>query len=426
MKTTLFIEISEITARVLVYNEVDEKCHYIDVTGGYGKKSIPLYLHYLKDGEVLIGEDAIIYDQEDNSVFIQSILYAKISHQVTYIKVLMGKVEELIPELKVTNIVIVTDQKAFKSKDFESLLSDELGSMSLTRISVEKAMAGWYKLHGYKDKVTTSYLDYKKLTYYNIDSQKDTSLVTITKDQINLDLKAVNDYYINLLRHLHKDDFNEVTKFQITQLYNNQKATLHKQLLSHKDVNVYSSIFFPPKKLVLPYESYQRFKNTWYEQFNELGGISTLKQLETVDKVISSGGYDLINFLNSFDEFDFPTDHYDEYLLLDGAFHYYQCLLHDEELIYKQSLDYSIGVFNHKEYYPLIEEDTQLKDHYEVELILSDNHKEIQLFSKVKESIKPLHTLVIEKPSKLAKILLKIKLNNDKEIDEVSYELRRL
>ena len=94
MKTTLFVEISEITARILVYNEVDCLCHYLDITGGYGKRSIPLHIHYLKDGEILIGEDALLYDEEDGSNFIESILYADVTIAKDYIIILQKKVEE--------------------------------------------------------------------------------------------------------------------------------------------------------------------------------------------------------------------------------------------------------------------------------------------------------------------------------------------
>jgi len=59
-------------------------------------------------------------------------------------------------------------------------------------------------------------------------------------------------------------------------------------------------------------------------------------------------------------------------------------------------------------------------------VILSEYQKEIQFFSKVNETIKLVYTLEIEEILKLQKVLLKIKINHDKEIEEVSYELRRL
>lgn len=426
MNTTLFIEISEITARVLVYNEVDEVCHYVDVTGGYGKKSIPLHIHYLKDGEVLIGEDAIVYDQEDDSKFISSILYASRQNQIDYIRVLLEKVEELIPELKIINLVLVSNKKGFSNDEFRSLINKSLKHISYTLLSVEEAMVGWYHKQNLNSNLTTIYLDYKNLLYFDINRLEEDTLITINSKSINLDLNAINEYYINLLGQLHKDGLNDFTKFQIRQLYNNQKPTLHKQLVTHKDVNVYSSIFFPPRKYVLDYKKFKAFKDTWYEQLIATNGINSIKYLESVDKVVSTGGYDLINFLNSFDEFDFPNYNYDEYLLLDGAYSYYQSMIKGQELIQQHSLDFCIGVFNDKEFYPLIEEDIEFRDKYELELIVSDYQTEIVLFSKVNESVKPVYTVTIDEPRDLSRLILTIKLSNDKEIEEVSYELRRL
>lgn len=427
METTLFIEISEITARVLVYNEVDGLCHDIDVTGGYGKKSIPLHIHYLKDGEILIGEDAIVYDIEEDSRFINSIIYAKEINAVDYINVLNKKIEKLIPDLRIATIILITDLRKFRTKEFQSIFISKLKTVDLQIISIKEAMAGWfYKNLSPNQEITTLYLDYKNLYIYNLSNHTKSDAIQITSEKIPLDLNAIHEFYINILSQLHQKADTTFTKHQISQLYNSQKATIHKQLLGDKDVNIYTSIYFPPRKLVVPFKVFKEFKENWYKQLSIEGGISVLKRLKFMDKVIMSGGYDLINFLNSFSTFELPTKDYNEYLLLDGGFHFYESVLSGKDIIYKQSLEYSIGIFNDQEFYPLIEEHEEFINSYEINLILTNNQKEIQLFTKINQNIKPMYTLKIAIPQKIQRILVKIEINNDKEIEEVSYELRRL
>jgi len=427
MKTTLFIEISEITARVLVYNEVDGLCHDIDITGGYGKKSIPLHIHYLKDGEILIGEDAIIYDIEEDSRFIESIIYAKEINAVDYINVLNKKIKKLISNLRMTTIILITDLRKFRTKEFQSVFRSKLETTDLQIISVEEAMAGWFYKNLLPDQVITMmYLDYKNLYIYNLNKHTKSDTIQITSEKTPLDLNAIHEFYINRLSQLHQKTDTAFTKHQISQLYNSQKATIHKQILGDKDVNIYTSICFPPKKLVLLFKEFKEFKENWYEQLSTEGGISILKRLESVDKVTMTGGYDLINFLNSFNTFELPTKNYNDNLLLDGGFHFYESVLSGKDIIYKQSLEYSIGIFNDQEFYPLIEEHEEFVKNYEIDLILTDNQKEIQFFAKTNQTIKPVYALSITTPQKIQRVLVRIEINNDKEIEEVSYELRRL
>ncbi len=430
MKTTLFIEISEITARIMVYNEVDQLCHYVDTTGGYGKKSIPLDIHYLKEGDILIGEDAITYEEEEGSNYIESILHAQDEVVLDYILVLINKVEDLIPGLTILNIVIVSDQLKFGSKTFKHMAKAKKKDLEISQLSIDDAIAGWIygkeKTLDHQKKLLVSYFDYKKLISFRVNILPDTHLIELTKYSIQFDLNAIHDFYMHALMKSHNIEDHKISHHQMKQLYSHQKATLHKQLMLDKDVNVYSSLFFPPRKIVLTYETYKTFQDHWYEQLISENGISQWDVLKTVDQHFISGGYDLIQFCHNFDDLEWLSQDFDEYLLLDGGYRFYETMLKGKEIRFKQSLDYSIGVFNEKEFYPIVEETDQFFEHYEVELLLTDYQEDIQLFSKVKEKIIPIYNIPMKEPKKIQRILLKIDLNQDKEIEEVLYELRRL
>lgn len=429
MKSTLFIEISELTARILLYNNADDMTHHIDITGGYGKRAIPLAIHYLEDGDILIGEDTLLYEVEEGSTYIESILQDDEAVVADYIYVIKNKVEELTPNLQLSNIIVVSGNKRFGSQALLDMYRRLDKETFLSLISIREAIAGWCYQEIENSKVkelNIGYLDYKFLNAFKIIQKSDTGLLNITEINQVFDLDLINKYYLNQLKSMHSIEDNQVTTHQLNQLYHNQKATIHKQQLNSKDINIYSSMVFPPVKLVLLAEDYNSFQTDWMKQFETQNGVSLLNKLKVVDKFIITGGYDSMNFVKQVALESGLNFDYEENLLLDGAYEFLKLSQSNINIIYKQTLDCVIGVFNNKEFYPLISEEVEFSDHYDVDLVLTDYQKELILYSLIDNKIKPIHTIEIKEPMKIQRVLLNIHINQNKEIEEVSYELRRL
>jgi hypothetical protein len=334
----------------------------------------------------------------------------------------MNRVLDLIPLFEIESIVLISNDSLFNEDMFIPLCSKKL-NLNQTRVNVlsyQQAMAGKY-LQDNCDISNYLYFDYENLYLYQFHSIEDKLKSNMLI--VNAPLNNIDTYYQEMLTTLHKST-EIVDKHKIIQLYHSQRATIFQQFKIVKDVNVYSSILFPPMKIILRSHEFLEYKTQWINEFNETG----LKKLKCAidDRPIQiAGGYDFIQFIGQLHITESISANYDENLLLDGGF-YYMSTSQGEDLFIKETMGRTIGVFNEQQFYPLIDSNQELKSEYKLNLLLTNNQKEIQLFVKNGDSIESSHKIVVDDNKQYKRMIVYLTINSEKEIDEVSYELRNV
>lgn len=432
MESTLFVEMNGFSARLMLYTMAEDQQHYLDITGGYGKKSIPLYMHYNIEGEVFIGEDAFFCDIEDGSEFIHILNNNEIQEKADFIEVLLEKVKGMIPDLIIFRLVLISNHSTFKSKAFEEealirlnkVFGHQEKAYQIQSLSYTQAIAGWLYYHG-KGKTGIIYLDEEKIYLYN-PQKENQNKVFLNEKALPFPLNKIDEFYLNELHQQHFEDYNHQEEHQIRQLYNNQMSQLQQQVISQKKVNIYSSILFPPRKLELHYEVFNQFWELWKQEFMNPLEKMFKEVFKDVDEVVLSGGFDKQHYLMNESIFKRVEPIKSESLILEGAYVYIDHMLKKTEILGLETMDQTIGIYNEGSYLPLVTSTDRMMEKVCFDLLLTNHQDELQFYSKEVDKEQLVYTLKIVEPKALQRIIVTIEFNLEKEIKEVSYELRNI
>lgn len=257
MNNVLIIELYTTTLRVCLFDQFSNSFSELDITGGYGKKAIPLFLHYVEDEtKPLIGEDALLYDEEEKS-FIKYMLKDEQSF-LAYFEVLIHKLSDQYTLTQGDRIVLIYSEE----QCFEHLksISKLLGHTTLW-LGIKECLGSCGSIAETKDSDEFLILTFDEVLVYQVFVQGNTTKTSVSE----FPMTEMDDFYMEMIKSHHEEAINE---YKILKLYEAQKGLIQQQLLTQKNVNVYSSLQYPPKKITLDFKLSYQFLIQWEKAFS--------------------------------------------------------------------------------------------------------------------------------------------------------------
>lgn len=282
MERTLIFELSAASLRLFAAEQLSS-CIELDITGGYGKKTIPLYIHYSNDGELpLIGEDALLYEEIEER-FVES-AFAHPDYFYDFIAGVLSKCSAFIAKESISRLVFLYSDfleeetlKALRAicwdgyetpqwipfvKCIEGYIasqkealndSADIKNCNGTKISSD------VKISSDKTKTQFLYMDgqYAYCVSYRFDVQ--------TIHKVMLPLSQIDAYFLEYLAIAHGLSTSD---YRVLKLYESQKSFIQQSVLIQKDISVYSNIQYPPQKIRLSYNVIFEFIRQWESEFS--------------------------------------------------------------------------------------------------------------------------------------------------------------
>lgn len=429
------IEMYATSIRLIAYDNVEENYSEIDITGGYGKKSIPLYCHYVQDEPLpLIGEDALLYDEEE-ILFVESI-YESEQWFNDYMKVLLSKVSNHHFRDTLTQIIFIYPQYMTMRHLMDLRMINDIPVQWVTFETCSSSYER-FRFEHYNELIHSNFI-FDELNVY-VGTYEDNTFFCKT---IPFSLLECDIYYRERLKSFHSQ---EISDFKILKLYDSQKSIIQQQILTKKDVNVYSSLSYPPQKITLKYQEIFEFLRQWDSEY----GVNFLQKTKFHQHNMTVIATSMCDhpIIKSFFGKKLSLYHREDFLLSKGCI-YSLVFLPSESL--KQPIlfedTYIIRVDNR--IIKIIHGGNPFLRLVKVELVLTGRKNDIEL-AKLKEvkteateestedaieesSIKAetditiINKLTIDINQSIGIIHYCIQFDKDKNVSEVYYELRRV
>lgn len=418
----------------------DEKVVPLDISGGYKSPSIPLAIHYLSD-EVLIGDDAYTFELEEESLLCCDFTQAKNQWIYDYFKLLMDKVKDRTSNNEFSELVLIHDELSFISKFVtwfsEGGMKPSNGlSLRISELPIEMAIGGYIKTMSDLGEAAAGNSN-KHFLWISPDhvlgfaGSIKAGQVTILKEDLNIRLNTFDEYIKNLLANEHFNigfkEIDSVQKHKVNQLYDGQKMILWKMWDQDKDVSLYSSISFPPKKIFINSREIKMDMSLklskWKAEIKDyIQDKEDLRWCVTGDMVLLK---EMTN--DSFASFKRMDD-----LTVLGAKAYLEVKKTGIELVKTEEYNKVFGFMEEDTFIPIFK-DGEPKGkliHYQADLIFTKIPETLNIYSHEKDDLiddlKLEYKLKLLKKDELQRIHINIFMNKRSEIEEVRYELRRL
>ncbi len=433
MNNSLFMEFSNNSVRLVMYTE--DNCFVnVDITGGYGSIYIPLMIHYIDD-DIFIGEDALTFDLEEISRFAFNINDEDNVTIADYICVLIDKIHNQTPYKKIDRLIFV-ESNGYIYESFNNALPKLVHkkfsifkSIELIGVLNKDAIAGYAMEYGTDFDIAI--FDQYKISKYSLSSNNN-KIQLLVNDDI-MDFTVIDKYYLNklALNHYERvyDELELLEQHKLSQLYKGQQVSLHKQFAMNKNVNIYSSITFPPKKITLDYDEFQQTYTKVNAQYNK--NITNWIASTQKTKFMYCGIGQYISLIKSF-KGETRGEIFNENLLVEGGFIYLKYLQTNINILEDTIIGYNIGLLEHGEFIPLIRKEYPLTEIIDIDILITDNQTHVKLYTNDKEEIKLVGTIDLTeilrkyRVDNIIRIGILMKMNQNKEIKEVNYELRKL
>lgn len=428
MQTTLFLEIGYQTVKIAVYHQADEQLHFLDITGGYGKRAIPLQMHYISDDDVyLIGEDAINYEVDETTIYYKNVLNEDSIKMCCFINGIIGKVQVMIPNLNMTQLVMIyngDERINAMIKGISEYYKKQL--IQVQYLFFVEAVASWYLKEGIKNKIQYHYFDDEVVHYIELIPLDESHVFVEKYKRHPFLLGLIDSFYINYLNKAHKK---EQKKTELYRLYNDQMTTLYSQMTKEKDVSVYSSLEYPPIRIKVAKEKVTLFLERFEEEF-----INDYKVfVEEKERGYYSGAYNKKIFVDALLDMKVKQIQYIENSLLEGGYYYFSQQL-DDNFIKKNMTKCNIGVLDSEGRFIKIDiKPMIIKNWNEINLVMTHFEKKInivEVISNVEQpeilEYKTIKRIEIENPSMLLRMKIMILVNEEGQVEEVRHELRNL
>jgi hypothetical protein len=411
MKDILIVELYASTLRLCKYEKEKGTFVELDITGGYGKKAVPYYVHYIEDEiNPLIGEDALLYDNVDR-IFVDSMLKDKAVFY-DYMTVLITKLQAQHSIGLIQDIVFMySEQMAVE----ELKRSVDFQGYSISWIGLKECLIGYLDLVRSKNQQNSFLVAFDEKMGY-ICYEKDE---TIEFNVVELSMEELDRFYRESINDAHP---NGASEYQIVRLFESQKSMIHQQLLTQKDIKVYSSIHYPPFKITLKFEKASEFLIQWEKQY----GAPFLQLLNrqtprTMEIATTYTEHPLIKMILGKKVKEAQSI---DFLLAQGVV---QCLFNEhtrqkvKEVLHKTpkfTSTYFLKINNQK--HCIIQTGYEFTREIGIDLVLTGEENDIELFL-VEQSINRV-SIMTTKPFQM--IDYKVIFDEAKNVCEVKYEFR--
>jgi hypothetical protein len=305
MESNLWVELGEKNCSFAVGNLNESQLEYIDLTGGFGTRQVPFEIAYIEDEEVVLcGEEAKKFG---NSV------WAGENVQLTcdFLLTLIEKIEQQFHDYIFSSVVLIN---AAHSKESTCELIGKILQKE------KKVRVRWVSIHeafvayGYSNQINEgtfiyfndNWMDSHQFSLKNIQEE---SVMDTRMDYVSL--SEIDDFYLDRIYKKYKEVYGKsIDPILIKREYEEQKLLVYRQEQTQDDVRLYTSIQYPPKKITLSYDAYEKFYQEWIQKnitfFNGFKG-----------NIWVSGGYNQEPYWKCL--FQTVKYHYDEHLLINGA-----------------------------------------------------------------------------------------------------------
>ncbi len=438
MKRKLFLEIY--AQSILIYIKNDKgSIEPMDLTGGYGTLDVGLNLLILNQ-ESFVGQDALQFDLDDKGRYLDNVLSGDIDFIESYLVTLLDKIRDYTSYKNLDQLVIIHDHhhgieslKKRYPKRFEDL--------DLDYVTYTEAVAG-YGCHHQESLVI---VDEERIRSYKVhkvlveESRKRCSVIssdyevnTLYLDNFYQDLLADE---LELMSKEEKKPLSDTLAHDLRRLYLTQKNTLRKLHLGMDRVSIYSSISFPPRKVVIERVSIEgAFEKLKGQVDNCLKSLEVLKEdKDSVDDFLLSGRWEILRWVLPDDKFMGLKG--GQGLLSYGADYYLEERESGNDLLSVSSLGFTIGIIE-EEYHPLVFEDEPYHKGISLDLMIEDDIEEVTLYKEKEGQVKELARVSLDNHldkgffnhDNLGFRRIKIYLNFDsnKEVKEVYHEFGKL
>ena len=415
MDATLWIELGENRCAFAIEDVEEMTLQYIDLTGGYGVMQVPFKIAYLEDEkDVLCGEEA--------EAFGHAIWAGESIHSTfDFLNKCMGKIENQYHSYTIRNVVLIN------AINFETNSCDVLEKMLAARrkfdiiwISVKEAFVGY----GYREKIhegTCIYLNesWSEQLFFRYEDLLREIISENKRKQIAL--QDIDRYYLNQLKEKHKNIYGkEVDIDAIRRTFGEQKLILYRQMQRAEDVNLYTSIEYPPQKITFSYTSFKTYFDRWLSLNSALIEVSG-------QKIWVSGGYNKeVYWRHLFKGYSYE---YDEHMLIKGAKTFLDFRQeHNKGLCTKTKTQWGYAIIDDKKRrIPFILPGEEYQKEYVINILLTNFECKVPfLFLDQDMTEKHLFNLYIHPENERTQIEISLKISIEGQIEEVKYEYRPL
>ncbi len=411
MKVTVWMELGENKSAFAIGDYFGENLEYIDLTGGYGSMQIPLKIAYIEDEDAVVcGEEADTFDNavwagitpEWTADFIQHCLY----------KILQQYHGDIVTTL------ILMNGAGFSAKHCQSVQKKlaEQNSIQIQWISLKQALVGYGYDQGLNDAWLTYFNSTKSMHFHFVKDDLEKEYVDEIIQRPTA-LEAIDQFYLQTIQAAHRKIYKkEIDLQRIEQTYNDQKMLLYRQVQSKQDVNLYTSIYYPPKKITITYAEFIVFFEQWVQK-------NTIALNSELTQSIISGGYNQEIFWQKL--MDDGRYQYDEHMLFIGAkaFLNYRNT-HNGDLCTSTKTHWGYGIIDQDRRRIVFIRPGQIyQKRYVIELILTDYQRSVP-FVKYDENMQESHlfNLYIYPKHATTYVTMTLEISIEGQIKEVNYE----
>lgn len=406
MEDTLYIEFNSNSCKLAIYESMNERFSMVDLSGGYGSIRIPYALqenHWEEEQQVLIGEDAINFDLHENSRYIENV-WEHPKDWVIFVSILVKKVKELYQDCRLSKLFCFVHE-AKQVDERKEPLETEL-NMDVIFVNGRQIFDLYVEIHAQIGK--------KYLGLYLEDGLYLYSKEQKAQQKLFLFAKVFDDYVMSYLRDqvAGKEKLSVIQNHQLKRIFYQQRIYLFRKLFAGKDVSIYSSVTYPPKKITF---SAQEFLNFFYEKTS---GHELKRWVEDVEIIL---GADEVEDLIKNIGMGLVTD---AYMLLQLLYEYSR--KHESISIQQDFYETDIGLVEKNGSFIRIAtlEKLEIGEH-RFRFLLDECH-EVKLVLRRQEAIEICRIIDLPKDPWFRQLFLDINIDENYRLNEVNYELRRI
>ena len=300
------------------------KVEQLDISGGYGKASIPTVVQYIKDtDEWVFGEYALMNKPLSDSITFQNLISGlgkkhcytigkkTIEHSYIlslYIKEILGNIKNINPSAEIIGIAVSV---AYLSEDAENELlqafmeagyyDNLIGLFSEKQCIINKYC---YDTEEIPSKIVALDFGSREIRggFYSLYKKGDTINVNMTSafSENKISTSIIDDKIYSLFEEYFKEGTGEFDISPIHKLQLEAFTYQHKDLVlkSKKGIKLYFNFVYPPFQKSVEKESIENitleFRGKFYQFINDIFERANLKKKNStnfeIDKVICCGG----------------------------------------------------------------------------------------------------------------------------------------
>ena len=325
-KFILGIDIGDSTSSICYFDQNKKHPEIIDLSGGYGKASVPTIMQYISDTrEWVFGEYAVLNTESQNAFNVKSLMDGLGKNQTVdicgrtmmlyevlsiYLKELIGSCKNINPNIEISKILVSVSNYFSKEAKEEFLKSFNIAGFRREiiefRSEKECILAKYYfnkKIH--KDRIMVLDFSNRELRggVYDISENSIKTLSYMFDKTISMKIvdEKIADMFTSFFKENSKISVDEQVKYQIEAFSYQHKDLLFQKNILNRAVKLYFNFAYPPFAIDFTKRDLEKFIAPFKEKFCDffdklLCGKTTLEILDKSDIttiLLTGGGFEM-------------------------------------------------------------------------------------------------------------------------------------